>query len=197
MHPVSFAVVDAVVFSVFAAMSIFLLVSILSPRGGFRQPDIDVLFPTPVNPRIVMFFRMFRDYLVTLLSPLLLAMFGGRLVWLSTIAFLCRIARERSGCRTNRGYRLGCLCRLRGCASDTAWDSSSIEATFKRIATSGLSITPSACCCLPPACFFSCSYVRIQVGRRSCWRRNLISMRLLASGSQRPPLGWLTGCCAK
>ena len=72
-------VVDAVIFGSFAGLSILLMLPLLSPRGGFRQADVDVLFATPVSPRVVMFFRMLRDYLITLLTPLILMIFGGRL----------------------------------------------------------------------------------------------------------------------
>ncbi len=71
-------VIQCVIFSFFALLTFLLMVSILTPRGGFRQADIDVLFPTPVSPRLVMFMRMFREYLVTLVTPLFLALFGGR-----------------------------------------------------------------------------------------------------------------------
>jgi len=71
-------VVDAVIFAVFAFMSLMLSLTLVTPRAGFRQADVDVLFATPVSPKIVMFFRMFRDYLATLISPFLLALFGGR-----------------------------------------------------------------------------------------------------------------------
>ena len=54
------------------------MIPILSPRGGFRQPDVDVLFATPVDPRVVLVFRLVRDYVGTLLTPLILVVFGGR-----------------------------------------------------------------------------------------------------------------------
>lgn len=96
-HPVSFpnsfhsptpAMVDGVIFAVFGALSILLMLPILSPRGSFRQADVDVLFATPVSPKAVMFFRMLRDYLITLLTPLFLMLFGGRVAIGGITAFL-------------------------------------------------------------------------------------------------------------
>jgi hypothetical protein len=72
------AVIDAIIFGVFAAMSLLLTLTLITPRAGFRQADVDVLFATPISPRAVMFFRMIRDYVWTLLSPFMLALFGGR-----------------------------------------------------------------------------------------------------------------------
>lgn len=72
------AVADAMVFAGFALMTLLLMMTLTSPRGGFSQADVDVLFATPINPRVVMLYRMFRDYVATLISPFLLALFGGR-----------------------------------------------------------------------------------------------------------------------
>jgi len=80
--------VECGIFGFFAILSLLLMISVLTPRGGFRQSDVDVLFPTPISPRVVMFFRVFRDYLVTLLTPLILMMFGGRASWSTIQAFL-------------------------------------------------------------------------------------------------------------
>jgi len=77
-HQMSASSLDAVVFGLFSGLSLMLMLSILTARGGFRQSDVDVLFPTPISPRVVMFFRMVRDYLLTLLTPLVLGLFGGR-----------------------------------------------------------------------------------------------------------------------
>jgi len=71
-------VVDAAVFAGFSVLSTLLLVTSLQPKGGFRPADVDVLFPTPVSPKAVLLFRMVRDYLFTLLIPLLFVLFGNR-----------------------------------------------------------------------------------------------------------------------
>ncbi len=69
---------DVIIFAFYAVMSLMLMISFLAPRSGFRQSDVDVLFPTPVSPRLVMLLRLIRDYLFTLLTPLILLVFGGR-----------------------------------------------------------------------------------------------------------------------
>lgn len=46
--------------------------SLFSYKASFKPADIDVLFPTPINPKIVLGFRMVRDYLVSLIVPVLL-----------------------------------------------------------------------------------------------------------------------------
>lgn len=72
----SLDVIDAVIFGLFAIPSLALLLGTGTPRGGFRPPDVDVLFPTPIDPKIVLVFRIVRDALMTLLFPLLLAIFA-------------------------------------------------------------------------------------------------------------------------
>jgi hypothetical protein len=71
-------IVEAVAFTLFAVLSLLLLSSSFNPRGGFRPADVDVLFPTPVSPRVVLIFRIVRDYLIALFVPLLLALVMGR-----------------------------------------------------------------------------------------------------------------------
>ncbi len=70
------ATIDAVVFGLIGAMSLVLMTSILSYRGGFKSADVDVLFPTPVSPRVVLLFRIARDTLATLLLPLVVGVIG-------------------------------------------------------------------------------------------------------------------------
>ena len=69
---------DALVFTMFAFMTFFLALGSLSTRNTFRPADVDVLFPTPVEPRLVLVFRIFRDYLLTLLAPLFFIIVGFR-----------------------------------------------------------------------------------------------------------------------
>jgi hypothetical protein len=69
---------DAFVFAGFAALSLVLSLGIFGYRSSFKPADVDVLFPTPVNPRTVLLFRIFRDYLATLLVPMFLMVFTWR-----------------------------------------------------------------------------------------------------------------------
>ncbi len=69
------SLISQVVFFVFMLLSIFLSMGIFGLRNTFKQADVDVLFPTPISSKAVMFFRLFRDYAVTLLFPFLLAIF--------------------------------------------------------------------------------------------------------------------------
>lgn len=71
-------VVHMWVFGGFAILSAILSLGVFTYRGVFRPPDVDVLFPTPVSPKVVLIFRMIRDYSVTLFLPLLLLLFGWR-----------------------------------------------------------------------------------------------------------------------
>ncbi|HVL39549.1 MAG TPA: putative ABC exporter domain-containing protein [Fimbriimonadaceae bacterium] len=71
-------ILDAIVFGGFAFLSLILALGMFSNRGSFRPADVDVLFPTPISPRVVLVFRLVRDYLLTLIMPLLLAIFAMR-----------------------------------------------------------------------------------------------------------------------
>ncbi|MFN3682431.1 MAG: putative ABC exporter domain-containing protein [Fimbriimonadaceae bacterium] len=70
--------VEAVLFLAFSAMSLLLALGIFSYRGGFKPADVDVLFPTPISPKVVLVFRIVREYLGTLLLPLLLVLIAFR-----------------------------------------------------------------------------------------------------------------------
>ena len=70
------ATIDAAVFGIVGVMSLLLMSSVLSYKGGFKAADVDVLFPTPVSPRVVLFFRIARDTLATLLLPFFVALIG-------------------------------------------------------------------------------------------------------------------------
>jgi hypothetical protein len=71
-------VLRGIFFGLFALASLFLTTGIFAAKGGFRPADVDVLFPTPVKPEIVLVFRIVRDYVFTLLAPLLFAVIGWR-----------------------------------------------------------------------------------------------------------------------
>ncbi len=70
------ATIDASVFGLVGVMSLLLMTSVLGYKGGFKAADVDVLFPTPVSPKVVLVFRIARDTLATLLLPLLIAAIG-------------------------------------------------------------------------------------------------------------------------
>ena len=72
------ATLDAGVFGLVGVMSLLLMGSVLGYKGGFKASDVDVLFPTPVSPKVVLLFRIARDTLATLLLPLVLAIVGFR-----------------------------------------------------------------------------------------------------------------------
>ncbi len=69
---------DALLFAGFALLSLFMALSLFSYRASFKPADVDVLFPTPVNPKAVLGFRMLRDYLATLLVPLIFILMTWR-----------------------------------------------------------------------------------------------------------------------
>jgi hypothetical protein len=72
------SVLGGILFAGFALASIFMAGGSGRVLGGFKPADIEVLFPTPVDPRIVLMFRLVRDYFFTLLAPLVLATLGWR-----------------------------------------------------------------------------------------------------------------------
>jgi hypothetical protein len=71
-------VLDGAVFALMAFASLFMLAGVFSYRGGFRPADVDVLFPTPISPKMVLLFRIARDYLVTLILPVFFGILGYR-----------------------------------------------------------------------------------------------------------------------
>jgi hypothetical protein len=71
-------ILRAVVFGIFALASLAMAGGLQTARGGFRAADVDVLFATPVSPEYVLVFRMARDYMFTLIAPLVLALVGWR-----------------------------------------------------------------------------------------------------------------------
>jgi hypothetical protein len=70
--------IEAFSFGAFGLLSIFMVVSITGYRGSFGPADVDVLFPTPIEPRFVVIFRVVRDYLITLLFPLFFGLMAYR-----------------------------------------------------------------------------------------------------------------------
>lgn len=72
----SLQVVDSVVFGLFALLSLLMMMGGMAQQGGFKPADVDILFPTPISPRVVLGFRMIRDYVLTLLVPFFLVLVG-------------------------------------------------------------------------------------------------------------------------
>jgi hypothetical protein len=68
--------VQPVVFLIFMTISIFMAAGVFAMKNSFKPADVDVLFPTPVSSRLVMYFRLFREYFLTLFFPLLMLFFG-------------------------------------------------------------------------------------------------------------------------
>lgn len=68
-------VIEAAVFGAFLAISYLMLLGVFGYKGAFRPADVETLFPTPVSPKLVLAFRLARDYFVTLIVPLLIAIF--------------------------------------------------------------------------------------------------------------------------
>lgn len=71
-------IVEAVTFGIFVLATLMLMLGLAAPRGGFRQADVDVLFPTPVKQTTVLSFRLVRDSFFTLLVPLIVLLFVYR-----------------------------------------------------------------------------------------------------------------------
>ena len=71
-------IIEAVCFGILALLSLFMMLGVMSQQAGFKPADVDVLFATPVKPRIVLLFRMARDYLFTLLLPFIVVLLGLR-----------------------------------------------------------------------------------------------------------------------
>lgn len=71
-------ILDAFVFAGFAALSLVLTFGLFGYRSAFKPADVDVLFPTPVSPRVVLLFRIVRDYFGTLLIPIFLTLLAWK-----------------------------------------------------------------------------------------------------------------------
>ncbi|MBX3118039.1 MAG: hypothetical protein KF784_03170 [Fimbriimonadaceae bacterium] len=69
-------IIDALVFGIFALLTMFLMMGTATQTKGFQAADVDILFPTPIHPRIVLVFRMARDYFLTLFLPFLILLLG-------------------------------------------------------------------------------------------------------------------------
>lgn len=78
-------VIDAVVFALFAGLSLILALSLFGYRASFKPADVDILFPTPVRPRTVLLFRIVRDYLGTLIVPIFFLALSWQPLGLSAI----------------------------------------------------------------------------------------------------------------
>lgn len=65
--------VSGVVFLLFAALVCMNVLGLGGFRAHFRAPDADVLFPTPVSPKVVVAWRVVSDTMLRMLFPLLFA----------------------------------------------------------------------------------------------------------------------------
>lgn len=70
--------IDVFAFGLFSALSLILLLGVMGYQGGFKPADVDILFPTPIPPKVVLLFRIIRDYLVTLIMPFFILILGLR-----------------------------------------------------------------------------------------------------------------------
>lgn len=72
-------VLHAFAFGGFALLTVMLALTTASiQRLAFRPADVDVLFATPLNPRLILIFRLIRDYMLALMFPLLFIIIGWR-----------------------------------------------------------------------------------------------------------------------
>ena len=71
-------ILDAVVFTLFMLLSMGLILQLSAYNRTVAAADVDVLFATPVSPRYVMMLRVVRDYMATLLVPLVIGLFTWR-----------------------------------------------------------------------------------------------------------------------
>lgn len=68
----------ALMFAFAMVIFIFWALRMFKPPGFFRPADVDVLFPAPLKPKYVLLHRFAVDYLISLIIPILLLIFGGR-----------------------------------------------------------------------------------------------------------------------
>ena len=72
-------VLQAFAFGGFALLTVMLALTTASiQRLAFRPADVDVLFATPLSPRMVLMFRLVRDFMLALMFPLLFIIIGWR-----------------------------------------------------------------------------------------------------------------------
>lgn len=64
------AVIDAIVFGAFCVFMLLFVFNLFNNRTLFRSADVDVLFPTPVDPKTVLVVRVLRDVWISLIVPL-------------------------------------------------------------------------------------------------------------------------------
>lgn len=101
--------IDAFVFAGFVVVSMFLSLSIFSYRGGFKKADVDVLFPTPISPKVLLVFRLVRDYLLTLVFPLIMAIFIYRPVSSSWTTLFRNLPHPESSSEVTRAVMVAYL----------------------------------------------------------------------------------------
>lgn len=71
-------ILSSVSFFIFALLSLVFMAQAGTQKPGFRQADVDVLFATPVSTRVVYLYRLLRELLLTLATPLILILMFWR-----------------------------------------------------------------------------------------------------------------------
>lgn len=72
------ALLAGVVFTGFFILTILQMISSVYYKGGFRRADVDTLFPTPIDRKLVLGMRIFRDTVLAVIVPLLLTVIFAR-----------------------------------------------------------------------------------------------------------------------
>jgi len=82
-------VIESVVFGGFCLLTMLFVLSLFNIRATFRAADVDVLFPTPIDPKTVLVVRVLRDIWLSLLVPLVFALLlwrPAKIGWASLFA---------------------------------------------------------------------------------------------------------------
>lgn len=73
-----FEAFEAIAFAGFALIAFIMMLGVLGSPMAFRPADVDILFATPISPRMVLLYRIGRDYLFALIMPLFIGVFFYR-----------------------------------------------------------------------------------------------------------------------
>ena len=88
---VSLGDVNAAIYALFLAFFLMSLLGLATYTGRFRQADVDTMFPTPIDRRWVIFVKFFRDTLLSVIVPLLVAVIFMRPAVVGFGAFVDKI----------------------------------------------------------------------------------------------------------
>ncbi|MBN8690667.1 MAG: hypothetical protein J0L72_07720 [Armatimonadetes bacterium] len=86
MPPVS--VLNACAFGLLSMAALLYCMSLTTYRSTHRPADVDVLFPTPISPKLILGLRLLREALMNLMLPLVFLLFGfkpANMVWASVV----------------------------------------------------------------------------------------------------------------